>query len=269
MLKNICVLIIALVLGVSWFRYFEWRSLFFPTREFSYSPGTFGMEYEDIFFKTQDGLTLNAWFIPAKAARYTVLFCHGNGGNLSHRVGKIETLHKLGLSVFIFDYRGYGKSEGRPSEKGIYLDARAAYDYLTKQKGISAYSLIPYGESLGGAAAVDLACRVELKALVLESVFSNAKDMSREIFPFLPVFILGSKLDNLSKIRNVTIPKLFIHSSNDEIVPFSLSQKLFRSAPEPKTFVTIGGAHNTCHIDSRRQYTEGIAAFIDALAPAK
>ncbi|MFC1709342.1 alpha/beta hydrolase [Candidatus Omnitrophota bacterium] len=266
MFKNVIFTIIVLALGLVWLRYFEWRSLFFPTREFSYTPETFGMEYEDVFIKTQDGPTINAWFVPAKDSRYTILFCHGNGGNISHRVGKIEIFNKLGLNMFIFDYRGYGKSEGGPSEQGIYLDVQAAYNYLVKEKGISEDSIVVYGESLGAAVAVDLASRAKLKAVILEGAFTSAKDMSSEIYPFLPTFILKSKLDSLSKIKSIPIAKLFIHSSNDEIVPIRLSRKLFDAAGEPKTFKTIGGGHNTCHIDSQKEYVQSIVSFIEQIA---
>lgn len=269
MLKNIIFLSIILALGFVWFRYFEWKSIFFPTREFSYTPDNSGLEYEDVFMKTQDDQKINAWFILARNSSFTLLFCHGNGGNISHRVGKIEILNKLGLNIFIFDYRGYGKSEGRPSEQGIYLDAQAAYGYLTKEKNVSPEGIIVYGESLGAAVAVDLASKVELKAMILEGAFSCAKDISREIYPFLPTFILKSKFDSLSKIKKITSPKLFIHSVNDEIVPIHLSHKLFNAAPEPKTFRTIGGGHNTCHMDSQKEYTESIGTFIDSLKDLK
>ena len=269
MLKNIIFYSIVLVLAFVWFRNFEWRSIFFPTREFSYAPDVSGLEYEDVFMQTQDGQKLNAWFIPAKKSSFTLLFCHGNGGNISHRGGKIEIINKFGLNMFIFDYRGYGKSEGRPSEQGIYLDGRAAYDYLIKEKNIAPENIILYGESLGAAVATDLASKVEIRAIILEGAFTSAKDMSREIYPFLPTIFLKSKLDSLSKIKKIASAKLFIHSANDEIVPIHLSHKLFNAAPEPKTFRTIGGGHNTCHMDSQKEYTESIATFVDSLKDLK
>jgi len=268
MIKNIICLIFIFVLLTVWFRYFEWRSIFFPTKDFPESPGTFGFVYEDIFLKTKDGLKINAWFIPTKESsptKYAILFSHGNGGNISHRTGKILILNRLGLDVFIFDYRGYGKSESRPSEIGIYLDAQAAYNYLIKEKGISPDNIIAYGESLGGAVAVDLASKVKLKALILEGIFTHVKDMAREIFPFLPSFFIHSKFDSLVKIKDVTIPKLFIHSLTDEIVPIHLSRKLFEAAPEPKSFTTLEGGHNTAYVDSSAKFKESIVSFINEL----
>ncbi|MFH1622675.1 MAG: alpha/beta hydrolase [Candidatus Omnitrophota bacterium] len=263
MLKNIVFLVIFTIFGFIWFRNFEWRSIFFPIKDFAMLPDSLGIEYEDIFTKTDDGLTLNAWFIPAKDnTNLTIFFSHGNGGNISHRFDKITILRNLGLNVFIYDYRGYGKSQGRPSEEGIYLDAQAAYKYLTKEKGLNPDDIIAYGESLGATVTVDLASKVKLKALILEGAFTNAKEMSKEIYPFLPTFILKSKLDSISKIKNIHIPKLFIHSINDEIVPIHLNKKLFNAALGEKTFVTIAGGHNTSHIDSQKEYTQGIATFI-------
>ncbi|MBL7131383.1 MAG: alpha/beta hydrolase [Candidatus Omnitrophica bacterium] len=264
MLKNIIFVICFFVLMAIWFRYFEWRSIFFPAKDLSYTPDTFDLEYEDIFLTTKDGLKIYAWFISANSnMRYTLLFSHGNGGNISHRISKIVMLNKLGLNIFIYDYRGYGKSEGRPSEAGIYLDAQAAYNYLTKEKGISPDNIIAYGESLGSTVSIDLASKVKLKALILEGAFSRGKDMAGEIYPFLPSCFIHTKFDSLSKIKNMTIPKLFIHSSNDEIVPIQLSRKLFDAAPDPKTFTTLGGGHNTSFIDSQNKYIEGISSFID------
>ncbi len=265
MLKNIVFYIIILALGLVWIRYFEWKSIFYPTKDFPYTPEAIGLEYEDVFVNTEDGKAINAWFIPSRVSRYTLLFCHGNGGNISHRIEKIDIFNKLGLDIFLYDYRGYGKSSGLPSEKGLYLDTQAAYDYLVKQRKIPAENIIAYGESLGGVVAADLASRVKLKALILEGAFTHAKDMSREIYPFLPTFLLRSKLDSLSKISRISIPKLFIHSTNDEIVPIHLSRKLFDAAPEPKTFITLSGGHNTYHMDSKKEYIESIATFVDYL----
>lgn len=266
MLKNIIFLIFVCLLLILFFRYFEWHSIFFPTKDFSYTPKTLNLEFEDIFLVTKDGLKINAWYVPAKTGRgYTLLFSHGNGGNISHRISKIAILNKLGLDVFIYDYRGYGKSEGRASEAGIYLDAQSAYDYLTKEKGIAPDKIIAYGESLGAAVSVDLASKEKLKALILEGAFSRAKDIAGEVYPFLPSFLVYSKFDSMTKIRDITLPKLFIHSSNDEIVPMHLSRKLYDKALEPKFFTTLEGGHNTSFIDSQSKFTDGISSFMDKL----
>ena len=170
----------------------------------------------------------------------------------------------IGCSVFIFDYRGYGRSQGRPSEKGLYLDARAAYDYLLSRKILSE-QIIGYGESLGGAAIIDLASGAPIKALIAESAFSSAKDMIQHIYPYLPYWIFASRMDSVSKIKLLKIPKLIIHSKNDEIVPYRLGKKLFDAAPEPKEFLEIRGGHNSGFFESEDILKEKIANFIQRL----
>ncbi|MBU1888379.1 MAG: alpha/beta fold hydrolase, partial [Candidatus Omnitrophica bacterium] len=159
MVKNIVYIVVAAVFMIGYLRYFEYRSLYFPTKDMEIAPGYMGFKYEDVYFKTPDNARLNAWFFPADDSTATILFCHGNGGNISHRIEKIALLNNLGLDVSIFDYRGYGRSRGRPSEKGFYADAGSAYGYLVSEKNISPEKIILYGESLGGAVAIDLAAR--------------------------------------------------------------------------------------------------------------
>ncbi len=228
-------------------------------------PSDSGLEFQDLYFTTPDGEKLNAWFFPSKGAKKSLLFFHGNAGNISHRLEKISIFKKLGLQVFIIDYRGYGKSSGKPSENGIYLDAQAAYDYLVKEKKFSPDNIILFGESLGAQAAVDLASKNQVGAIILEGNFTSAKDMSREIYPFLPTIFLSVKFDSLSKIAKVNCPKLMIHSRNDEIVPFRLGEKLFNAAGGPKTFLAIYGGHNSSFIDSEDLFTSKIREFINNL----
>lgn len=269
MAKNILFIGIFCVLLVFWLRYFEWRSIFFPTREISETPQVLNLAYDDIILKTEDGIELNAWFIPAPSkeakSQLTVLFCHGNGGNISHRLDKIAMFCGLGFSVFIYDYRGYGKSEGRASEQGMYRDARAAYQYLVKQEAIAPDAIIVYGESLGAAAAVDLAAQAKVGSLILEGAFSSAKDMAKELYPFLPSFVIQSKLDSLSKMNAVSCPVLFIHSQDDEIVPIELARKLYNVAREPKTFLAIEGDHNFGVINFQEKVRAGIREFVHSL----
>ena len=268
MIKSIIILIFVFAIVMLWLRHFEWSNIFFPSRDFSVLPEAFEIKYDDVFFKTRDGVRINGWFIPSRndsPGNYTVLLCHGNGGNISDRISKIVVLNQIGLDVFIFDYRGYGISNGRASEAGIYLDTEAAYKYLIEAKKILPENIIVYGESLGGVVAVDLASKVKIKALILEGVFTHAKDMAREIFPFLPTFLIRSKLDSLGNIGNINIPKLFIHSSNDEIVPIELSKKLFNAAAEPKTYATLEGGHNTLYMDSPVKFRDSISSFIDKI----
>jgi len=265
MLKNIIHIVVAIVFVLVYIRYFEHKSLYFPTKEIEFVPSAVGLSYEDIYLETDDGIRLNAWFIPARDSKLTLLFCHGNGGNISHRVEKILILNELGLDIFIFDYRGYGRSSGRPSERGLYKDAQAVYDYLIAEKKVSPDRIVLYGESLGGVVAVDLAAIKTAKALITESMLSSTKDVARVVYPIFPNFLISSKFDSVSKIKNVNIPKLIIHSKNDEIIPFSQSQKIFKASPEPKKQLVLIGSHNTCFLDSSDVYTSGIREFLGEL----
>jgi fermentation-respiration switch protein FrsA (DUF1100 family) len=265
MIKHIIFIAIILIFLLGYFRYFEHRSLYFPTKEIETLPNNIDLSYEDVYLKTDDGMRLNAWLVPAKHSRYTVLFCHGNGGNISHRIEKIEILNRLGLDVFIFDYRGYGRSSGRPSENGLHKDVRAVYNYLVSERKVSPDSIILYGESLGGAVAIDLARTESVKALITEATFSSTKDVSRTIYPFLPTFLISSRFDSARKIKDVNIPKLIIHSKNDEIIPFGQSIKLFEVSPEPKKHLVLIGSHNTCFLDSKDLYVSGINDFLKDL----
>jgi len=192
-------------------RYLEKVSVFFPEKEVLCTPRDIGLEFRDLVISSVKGEKINAWFIPASQARYTVLLCHGNAGNLSTRLEKIRLLHSLGLSILIFDYQGYGKSTGTPSEAGVYKDVYAAYRYLKEELKVPASEILIYGESLGGAVAVDLAGTAEAAGLILESTFSSATEMARRIYPFVPVFVFSIKFDSLSKIGGIRAPSfLFI-----------------------------------------------------------
>lgn len=250
-----------------YFRLLERRTLFFPLQDMEFSPKDVGLEFEEVNFWAKDKTKLSGWWIPHKKARFTILFCHGNAGNISHRLEKILFFHQLNCNVFIFDYRGYGKSQGRPSEKGLYQDVQAAYDYLLG-KGIKESDIIGYGESLGGAVVVELASKNKLAGLVVDSSISSAKDMAKTIFPFLPHWTFASRLDSVSKIRNIHIPKLIIHSLNDEIVPFEQGKKLYDSAAGPKEFLAIRGGHNSGFFESNQKIKEKLIEFIKNLQDA-
>lgn len=265
MFKNIIYILIAIIFVLVYFRYIERRSLYFPMRDMEFLPSMVDLSYEDIYLDTDDGVRLNAWLIPVNHSRFTILFCHGNAGNIGHRIEKMQLLNGLGHNVFIFDYRGYGKSSGRPSEKGLYKDAEASYNYLLSEKKILPGSIILYGESLGAAVAIDLASRRKVGALITESAFSSAQDVARTIYPFLPGFFISSKFDSLKKIKCINVPKLIIHSQNDEIIPFSQSLKLFEVSPEPKKHLVLIGGHNTCFLDSKDLYVSGIREFLKEL----
>lgn len=260
-MKPICYLILLVIFLFFYFRYFERRSVYFPLAEIEATPQDISLSYEDIIFETKDNIKLSAWFIPVNAPRATLIFCHGNGGNISHRLEKIKIFYDLNLNVFIFDYRGYGKSGGRPTEKGLYRDAEAAYDYLVGNKKIRQEKIVVFGESLGSAVAVDLASKKPISGIIIEGGFTSARDMAKRIYPLLPTFIYTVRFDSYAKIKNVKSPKLFFHSKNDEIVPFVLGKKLFEKADSGE-FVEIIGGHNTAFLDCKKLVISKIEEFL-------
>ena len=264
-MKLLLILLLFIILFISGVRYMEKSSLFFPMRELTITPAIVGLKYEEVYFNTFDNKKLHGWFIANDSARFTVIFAHGNAGNIGHRVEKIKLLYDIGVSVFIFDYRGYGRSEGAASEAGLYRDTEAAYDYIVKIRKIPEDSVILYGESIGGAPVIDLARKARVRALITEEAFSSIKDMARTAYPILPAFIFSSRFDSLSKIPEVECPKLIIHSVDDEIVPLSLGEKLYAAANPPKQFLKIRGSHNTAFFDSQDVFTREVKAWIAKL----
>ncbi len=253
------LIILPIILGLVflYFRYIERQAIYYPGHNIAAYPDKLGLDFEDVYFETSDAVKLNGWFIPARGSRYTILLCHGNAGNMSRRIRKAVLFNKLGCDVFMFDYRGYGKSGGSPSEKGLYEDARAAYRYLLK-RGVAADRMIGYGESLGGAVVIDLAGGNRLRGLILESAFSNARDMAGVYYPYIPSWAIDSKFDSMEKIKLIKIPKLIIHSVNDSIVPFRFAEKLYKVASEPKTFLRVRGEHNVCFYESEDAIRESV-----------
>lgn len=237
--------------------------IYYPVREIFNTPGDIGLNFEEVTLKTKDGVTISAWYIPARHERGVVLFCHGNAGNISHRLNSIRIFHDLKLSVFIFDYRGYGRSEGSPTEEGTYLDAESVWDYLVKIKHISPEKIILFGRSLGSAVAAEIALNHKAGALIIESGFTSIPDLGRKFFPYLPVrLITRHHYSTLDKVNKIGIPKLFIHSSQDEVIPFEHGVSLFEKSSEPKEFLRITGDHNEGFLISGRAYIEGLNGFI-------
>ncbi len=243
--------------------------VFFPEREIARTPGDGDVEYEDAFFSTSDGVRLHGWFVPSDSETILIWF-HGNAGNISHRLENLLMLkQRMGLNIFIFDYRGYGRSEGSPSEKGMYLDAEAALGYLRSRPAHDrGRRLVLFGRSLGAAVAVEMATRHESDALVIESPFTSVREMARRAYPFLPSALLTvplrSRFDSLSKIADVHTPVLVLHGNMDEIVPYEEGRKLFEAANQPKHFYTIeGAAHNNTYMVGGSAYFDALKTFID------
>jgi fermentation-respiration switch protein FrsA (DUF1100 family) len=246
-------------------KYLEKTNIFFPTKVIEATPDAFNLTFEDVFLPTSDGEKLNAWFVPAGPDGKVVLFFHGNAGNISHRLEQLVLFNKLGLNVFIIDYRGYGKSTGRVNEQGIYLDAQAAYNYLVHTRGVSPDKILLYGESLGSQAAIDLASKEKVAGLIAEGSFTSAADMAAAIYPFLPRIFLSIQFDALNKIAQVTCPVLIIHSRDDEIVPLRLGKKLFQAANQPKQFLELSSGHNEAVIVCGEIFTNALREFINTL----
>ena len=233
--------------------------------------------FEDVYFQTADGLKLNGWFFPADndSARkhFVYLLCHGNAGNISHRLDHVAALLETGASVFNFDYRGYGRSEGRPGEEGTYRDAQAAHGWL-RRKGFAATDVLALGESLGGGIASELALREPVGGLVLQSTYTSVTDVGAELFPWLPVRWLGTiKYDTHTRLPRVKVPVLVMHSRTDGLIGFHHAERNFAAANEPKLFWEISGDHNEFLEDGRARYLEGLNRFLAALeerrAPVK
>lgn len=265
MVKGITYIAVLIVLVVGYVKYLESRGIYFPVRDIEFTPTLLGLSFEDVYIKTTDNIQINGWFIPGDNAKYSLLCCHGNAGNIGHRLEKISLLHKMGVNIFIFDYRGYGRSKGRPSEGGIYLDVKAAYDYLVNERKIKPEHIILYGESLGCAAIIHLAAKERVGALIAEGAFTRGRDMAKRIYPFLPSFLFSNSFDNLAKIKKIDPPKLFIHSKDDEVVPFSLAKKLYDVASQPKQFAELIGGHNSAFLDSSEKYISSIRLFLERL----
>ena|SRR3989338_4428011 len=265
-MKFIIYILLIVVICVLYIWSVENSVTFAPAKHIEATPEDIGLAYEDIYFPTPSGLQLNGWFIPFEQARHTLIFLHGNAGNIGDRLEKIEMFHNMGLNVFIFDYRGYGRSQGKPSERGMYEDGLAAYDYLLSRRDVVAKNIVGYGASLGGTAAVNLASQRQLKCLIVDSSFTSAADMTKYLFPLIPSFVFKTKLDSTSKIKDLSIPKLFIHSRDDETVPFKLGKRLYDMASEPKEFLQIKGGHNDSHAIDQQAFIDGIYQFIKKYA---
>jgi len=246
-------------------RWFEQSQVYQPSRELEASPTDLGRPFEEVRFLTSDGVALHGWFFPAATnsprARLAFLICHGNGGNISHRLGLCGALLETGASVFLFDYRGYGRSEGRPGEEGTYRDAQAAHAWL-RQKGLRGEHLIAYGESLGGGVVSELALRETLGGVVLQSTFTSLPEIGAELFPWLPVRLISTiKYDTRAKLPRIRVPVLVMHSRTDDLARFHHGERNFAAANRPKFFCALSGTHNEA-VWTQTAYREALEKFL-------
>lgn len=235
-----------------------------PSREIALTPKDVGLPYDDVWLRTEDGVRLHGWYLPAESGRATMIFFHGNAGNISHRLDSLRIFHSLRLSVLIIDYRGYGKSEGSPSEKGTQHDALAAWRYITEAQGVPAQKVVLFGRSLGAAIASDLAVRHQPGALIVESAFTSVPDMGAELYWWLPVRQLSRfRYATREDVARVRCPVLVVHSPEDEIIPFRHAEAIFAGAREPKELLRLIGSHNEGFMLSGNAYGEGLDRFLE------
>ncbi len=246
------------------YKYYEHKHIYSPDSNIISTPEEFGIEFQDIKFSSRDMVLLHGWFIRGQRER-VILFLHGNKHNISFPLQYIDMLEKLGYSVFLFDYRGYGKSNGIPTERGLYQDALGAYDFLLK-KGYKEDDIVLFGRSLGGAVAIYIASKIKAKGLILDSSFTSMYDLSYDIFGFhFPKWLISNRYESLELIKNLMIPKIIIHSKDDDLIPFYHGRRLFEYASSPKEFLEIKGSHISAFSVSKEIYTDRIKKFLDNL----
>lgn len=247
-------------------RRFESAMLYFPTRALTAHPGSYGLPWEKVALTAEDGVRVSAWYVPAKSADAPTMLClHGNGGNLSNRVEKMKIFREAGAAQLWVEWRGYGESGGRPSEAGLYRDARAGRAWLVSAKGVPASRLVLYGESLGSGPAVELAAASPAAGLIVDSGFTSVSDMARVVLPWFPRALIATRFDNLAKLPRARVPVLFLHSREDDVVPFEMGRRNFAAAREPKRFVEMRGSHDDAFLDAGPAYGAAIREFLGSL----
>ena len=269
MLSSVVVVLAASYVGICLYVFFtQARMVYYPSAEVYATPKQFGLAFEDLTLPCPSGGEINAWFVPAARARGTVLFCHGNGGNIADRVETIDLLNRLGLNTLIFDYRGYGRSTGSPSEKHTYEDARVAWDYLVKGRAADGGGrtapdrIVIFGRSLGGSIAAHLAAETTPKALIVESSFTSVPAMGTRLYWWLPIKLIARyKYPTVDAISKARCSVLVAHSPQDEIVPYAFGRENYSAAPEPKEFFEMTGNHNEGWATMGSRYSERLDEF--------
>lgn len=248
---------------------FQHKLIWIPGTITTPDPSSRGWSFEEVSLEATDGPRLAAWFLPVPDARGVVLVSHGNAGTIAHRLDLAGAFRAMDVAVLLYDYRGFGDSEGAPSEEGTYLDAEAAYDFLL-ERGFAPEEILLYGKSLGGAVAIELALRRPSAALIVESTFTSLPDIAAELYPWLPVrWLARVKYASLEKIERIARPLMVLHSPNDEVIPFEHGERLYERAFQPKRWVETGGGHNGGGFTRRADWRREVAAFVDAVLPSR
>ncbi|MCH9672620.1 MAG: alpha/beta fold hydrolase [Gammaproteobacteria bacterium] len=270
MLITILLLIAGLYVAVAALMYtIQPRLLYAPSQELYQTPANHQLQYEDVYLTGADGGQLHGWFIPHQASpkRQTLLFLHGNAGNIADRVDSLKEVAQRGFAVFVIDYRGYGNSDGRPTEDGTYRDAHSAWKYLADERQIAPRDIIIWGRSLGGAVAVWLAESVrESGGLIVESTFASLPRLAQRLYPWLPAkYLVRYRYDSLSRAARLEMPILSLHSPTDEVIPIEEGRLLFNAFRDPKQFVEISGDHASGYATTGAPYWTALSAFADSL----
>ncbi len=246
------------------------RMIYFPDTVIATTPRAYGLQYEDVRIRTEDGETLGAWWIPAPQAKGTVLLFHGNAGNVSHRIDYAKMFHGLGYSTLLVDYRGFGTSTGSASEEGTYRDAAASWRWLIETRGAKPETIVIFGESLGGGIATWLAVQHNPRALMLASTFTSVTDLASQLYPFLPVRLISRyRYESLDRVAKLNVPIFIAHSPQDEIIPYAHGRRLFEAAREPKTFLEMRGGHNEGFVFAREEWVKAVAVFLTQIQKVK
>ncbi len=252
-------------LGFGAVLYFAQSFLLYPGGSFLHStPEDRGFEYEEVHVEPEEGEETHGWYVYTdRSPRGVFLFSTGNAGTISERLVSIGQFRDLGFDVLIYDYGGYGESSGRPSEQRLYNDVRAMWRHLAEDRGVPAKRIVLFGRSLGSGPTIQLATEVTPGAVIVESAFRSVPAMARRMFPVYPVnLMVRDRYDNEAKITEIDVPKLFVHSPQDEVIPFDHGRALYEMAPEPKQFLEIAGGHNDGFVAARTTYMEGFRQFL-------
>ncbi|GMT41693.1 MAG: alpha/beta hydrolase [bacterium] len=266
LLDIVSILLIVAAFLLVWGRWHESRSLFVPSAEHEHSPQDYSLKPEEVWLASGGGgEKIHGWYFAANRKSSTILYVHGNAGTIADRLAVIKGYIESGYNVFIFDFRGFGKSDGKPDRKSFVQDTFTAYDYLTKSRGAAASDIVLLGQSLGGAAALKLANAKECRAVILEGTFYSIRQVARDIYPNIPIWLLASSyFDNSREVKKLAVPLLLIHGENDEVTPYYHSEMLFKDARKPKEFINIKGSdHTGMYIVNPAQYYGTIGRFIE------